>query len=97
MLINLEQKKTYYDIDIKTNYSNLKDSSIGLFIVMAITIKLIWKKNNEGVVLRRKYKSRTKWNKNYRDYLPRFRRMADNHGGFNFTVFAIYLNWEIHP
>lgn len=41
MLINLEQKKIYYDIDIKTNYSNLKDSSIGLFIVMAITIKLI--------------------------------------------------------
>lgn len=41
MLIHLEQKKIYYDIDIKTNYSNLKDSSIGLFNVMAITIKLI--------------------------------------------------------
>lgn len=44
MLINLEQKKIYYDIDIKTNYSNLKDSSINLFIVMVITIQLIWKK-----------------------------------------------------
>lgn len=44
MHINLEQKKIYYDIYIKTNHSNLKDSSMNLFIVMAITIQLIWKK-----------------------------------------------------
>lgn len=44
MHINLVHKKIYYDIDIKTNYSNLKDSPINLFIVMVITIQLIWKK-----------------------------------------------------